>query len=133
MSNKEIITNIPNKEEFFKLLQNNPGLILLKFGATWCNPCKAVDPVIKDYFEKTPDKVICCILDIDDNFELYGYMKKSRVTNGIPVILCYDASNLTIMPTDSVTGSNRQLIYDFSARVSRRIEALYKNNIDPPP
>ena len=40
MSNKEIITNIPNKEEFFKLLQNNPGLILLKFGATWCGPCQ---------------------------------------------------------------------------------------------
>lgn len=127
MSNKEIITNIPNKEEFFKILQNNPGLVLLKFGATWCGPCKTVDAVIHEYFENTPEKVVCCVLDIDDNFELYGYMKKSRVTNGIPVILCYDTNNVNIMPTDSVTGANRQSLLQFLNRVSVRIESLYKS------
>jgi len=127
MSNKQIITNIENKEEFFRILQNNPGLVLLKFGATWCGPCKAVDPIIHNYFVNTPDKVICCILDIDDNFELYGYMKKSRVTNGIPVVLCYDASNLNIMPTDCVTGSNPIALNNFLNRVTNRIHSIYKS------
>jgi len=124
MSDNKIITNISNKEEFFRLLQNNPGLVLLKFGATWCGPCKAVDPIIHNYFVSTPENVVCCILDIDDNFELYGYMKKSRVTNGIPVVLCYDASNLTIMPTDSVTGANKIELYKFLNRVSQRISHI---------
>lgn len=129
MSDKQIITNISNKEEFYNILQNNPGLVLLKFGATWCGPCKAVDPIIHHYFVNTPEKVICCILDIDDNFELYGYMKKSRVTNGIPVVLCYDKSNLSIMPTDSVTGANSAALTHFFNRVTVRIQELNKHNL----
>jgi len=129
MSDKQIITRIENKEDFFRILQNNPGLVLLKFGATWCGPCKVVDPIIHNYFINTPNNVVCCILDIDDNFELYGYMKKSRVTNGIPVVLCYDTSNLTIMPTDSITGSNKFELYQFFNRVSSRITNINNNAI----
>jgi thiol-disulfide isomerase/thioredoxin len=129
MSEKQIITNIANKDEFLYLLNNNPGVILLKFGATWCNPCKVIDPIIYEYFKNTPDKVLCASLDIDDNFELYGYMKKSRVTNGIPVILCYAAGNVTIMPTDSVTGSNNIPLRQFLNRTTDRINILYKDNV----
>jgi hypothetical protein len=56
-------------------------------------------------------------------------MKKSRVTNGIPVVLCYDTSNLTIMPTDSITGSNKFELYQFFNRVSSRITHINNNAI----
>jgi thiol-disulfide isomerase/thioredoxin len=125
---KQIVNRISNKDEFFYLLERNPGLVLLKFGATWCGPCKVVDPIIYEYFNNTPDKVICASLDIDDNFELYGYFKKSRVTNGIPVVLCYSADNKNIMPTDSITGSNKTELINFFNRVSHRINILYKDS-----
>lgn len=128
MSNNNIITSISNKEEFFILLHNNPGLVLLKFGAKWCKPCKAVDPIIYNYFvSNMSDRVICCILDIDENFELYGYFKKSRVTAGIPVVLCYESSNVNIMPTDSVTGSNALELHHFLNRVSQKIYNINNN------
>ena len=129
MSNKQIIKHISNKDDFLYLLQNNPGLILLKFGATWCNPCKVIDPVIYEFFNNTPDKVICISLDVDDNFELYGYMKKSRVTNGIPVILCYAVGNVNVMPTDSVTGANSVAVNQFLNRTVERINLLYKDKL----
>jgi thioredoxin 1 len=129
MSNKQIIKHISNKDDFLYLLQNNPGLILLKFGATWCNPCKVIDPVIYEFFNNTPEKVICVSLDVDENFELYGYMKKSRVTNGIPVILCYAVGNVNVMPTDSVTGANSVAVNQFLNRTVERINLLYKDKL----
>ena len=40
MTSKDIITSIENRNDFFNLLEVNPGLIIIKFGATWCKPCK---------------------------------------------------------------------------------------------
>ena len=41
-------TEINSIYEFAEELKNNnPGLILVKFGATWCKPCKKVDTLIK--------------------------------------------------------------------------------------
>ena len=33
------------REHFIKLMENNPGILIFKFTADWCNPCKK----IKDY------------------------------------------------------------------------------------
>ena len=38
-----IITDLANRQQFADLLQSNPGLIILKFGADWCGPCKLMD------------------------------------------------------------------------------------------
>ena len=44
---KEIISEIASRDAFFHLLANNPGLIILKLGATWCGPCKQIENVIE--------------------------------------------------------------------------------------
>ena len=36
------------REHFIKLMENNPGILIFKFTADWCNPCKK----IKDYSYK---------------------------------------------------------------------------------
>ena len=36
---KTIITEL-DRNQFMDLLKVNPGLIIIKFTATWCGPCK---------------------------------------------------------------------------------------------
>lgn len=64
-------------EELTKLYQEN-NKILLKFGAAWCGPCKAMEPVLNEIAEERPDiKVIQ--LDVDENEELVQLFKIRNV------------------------------------------------------
>ena len=53
-------------------------------------------------------------IDIDSNFDVYGYLKTARIVNGIPAILCYKkgSANLTFsdkgypIPDESCIGAN---------------------------
>ncbi len=120
---KEIIDSL-SVIEFNTLLIENQGLLFVKFGATWCKPCRLIDGLVKSYFMSTPDNVTCAILDIDDNIDLYGYLKRKKVTYGIPAILCYTKGVTDIMPVDSVTGADNFLIHSFFDRCRNRLLKL---------
>ena len=103
---KQIISAIPSRKEFFELLTLNPGLIIIKLGATWCGPCKKIAPVLEGFFATSPENVLCADLDVDECDDLYAMMKSKRMVNGIPVILCYKKGNTSYIPDDSVTGAD---------------------------
>lgn len=86
---KTVITYFQSRDHFLRLLEKNPGLIIIKMGATWCGPCKKIKPVVDAFFASSPDNVICCEIDVDESFDLYAYYKNKKMVNGIPVILCY--------------------------------------------
>ena len=104
MANKKIISVFENRVDFFNLLKVNPGLVIIKFGATWCGPCKKIKHVVDGFFATSPDNVICADVDVDESFDLYGFFKSKKMVNGIPVMLCYIKGNETFIPDDSVTG-----------------------------
>jgi thioredoxin-like negative regulator of GroEL len=106
MSKKTVITFFQTRENFFRLLENNPGLVIIKLGATWCGPCKKIKPVVDAFFASSPDNVVCCDIDVDESFDVYSYLKSKRMVNGIPVILCFKKGNTSYIPDDSVTGSD---------------------------
>lgn len=106
MSKKTVITCFQTRENFFRLLENNPGLVIIKLGATWCGPCKKIKPVVDAFFASSPDNVVCCDIDVDESFDVYSYFKSKRMVNGIPVILCFKKGNTSYIPDDSVTGSD---------------------------
>ena len=54
-------------EELNKLISENSNVIV-KFGAPWCGPCKAMIPILKDVEENHNIKVID--IDVDEDFEL---------------------------------------------------------------
>lgn len=54
------------KDELLKNIADNK-LVLLDFYATWCGPCKLMDPKIKRLVEKYGDKVKVIKVDTDKN------------------------------------------------------------------
>jgi len=123
---KQIISSFASRQDFLNLLKKNPGLIILKFGATWCGPCKAITPVLEGFFATSPPNVICADIDVDESFDLYAFMKSQKRVNGIPVILMYKRGNTTIIPDDSVTGSDPTQLHNFFRRCGNHLVEVEK-------
>jgi thioredoxin 1 len=118
---KQVISEIANREAFFTLLQNNPGLILLKLGAEWCGPCKTIKSVVDGFFASSPPEVVCGDIDVDKSFDFYSFLKSKKMVNGIPVILCYKKGNATYIPDDMITGSDQNQLHYFFLRCGKHL------------
>jgi thiol-disulfide isomerase/thioredoxin len=123
---KEIISVFENRQAFLDLLKVNPGLIIVKLGATWCGPCKQIAPVVEAFFASSPANVICADIDVDESFDLYAFLKQKKMVNGIPVMLMYYKGNESFIPNDSVTGSNPADLDSFFRRCGLALLALEK-------
>lgn len=116
MAQKTIICHFNSRNDFLRLLENNPGLVILKMGATWCGPCKKIKPVLDGFFASSPDNVICCDIDVDECHDVYSFFKSRKMVNGIPVILAYKKGNTSFIPDDSITGSDPSQLDQFFRR-----------------
>lgn len=123
MATKTIITRFDTRNDFFQLLTNNPGLIIVKFGAEWCGPCKLISPVLEGFFATSPDNVVCADIDVDESFDIYAFMKSKKMVNGIPVILCYKKGNTTFIPDDSITGADPGQLHAFFTRCGQHLKS----------
>lgn len=110
---KDIIVEFNDRQHFMECLRENPGVIIVQFTATWCKPCKEVKSYIEQIFAKCPTNIICCQLDVDDNTELYAFMKKNRQVNGIPALVAYFKGNVTPYANTSISGTSIKNIDHF--------------------
>jgi thioredoxin-like negative regulator of GroEL len=111
-----MITELRSVDDFQELLNSNQCLVIIKFGAEWCGPCKDIEKDVHDFFVTAPKNVQCLMVDIDKFPTVYGFLKTKKMVNGIPAILCYHKGNLNYVPDDFVIGSNRQELYNFFDR-----------------
>jgi thioredoxin 1 len=121
---KIVITQFKSRNDFLRLLENNPGLIIIKLGATWCGPCKRIKPVLDGFFACSPDNVLCCDIDVDECADLYSYFKSKKMVNGIPVILLYKRGNTSYIPDDSITGSDPVQLDRFFKRCGLHLQNI---------
>ena len=42
MAEKEIITEIKSRQDLLELINNNKGILVLKFGAEWCGAVRGL-------------------------------------------------------------------------------------------
>tara|TARA_A100001015_G_scaffold122257_1_gene135521 strand:+ start:376 stop:729 length:354 start_codon:yes stop_codon:yes gene_type:complete len=110
---KDVGDTIEDKNEFIMLLNKNPGFIVIKFGAEWCNPCKQIHDDVYEYFNRLPENVLCYDLDVDDNFELFAHLKTKKQVSSIPAILAWKKGNTMIGPDYSVVGADKEKIKEF--------------------
>ena len=125
---KQVISDIPNRIAFAHLLQNNPGIIVLKLGAEWCGPCKTIKHVVDGFFATSPANVVCGDIDVDVSFDFYSLLKSKKMVNCIPVILCYKKGNLSVIPDDSVTGTDPLQLHNFFRRCGDHLHTVLTNN-----
>lgn len=79
-------------EEKLKQLQNElkkGELLIIKFTADWCAPCKGIKPICDEFVKKIPESIKFFEIDIDESIELYMKLKKYKSVIGIPAILAF--------------------------------------------
>lgn len=106
----DVVVGFNDMQHFLDVLKINPGVIIVRFSATWCGPCKKIKNYVYNKFSSCGNNIICCDLDVDDNAEIYSFFKKSRQVNGIPVLLAFFKGNTTHRSNECVTGINTQQI-----------------------
>ena len=121
MSSREIIEELEINQ--FKELLKNIGnkIIIVKFTAEWCNPCKKIQPLVNENFNKLNETFVIFEIDIDETMELYYALKTKRMVNGIPSILAYYGNENRDMdkwylPSDSVIGADENEVKLFFDR-----------------
>jgi thiol-disulfide isomerase/thioredoxin len=110
---REVITNLEKLTDLVNILQNNPGVFIMKLGAEWCGPCKRIEGLVHSCMEQAPANVQCAIIDVDEAIEIYSFLKKNRVVNGIPSILGYYKGNLNYIPDEVVIGADNNQVITF--------------------
>jgi len=104
----------------------NNKMLIIKFSAEWCAPCRKIKDIVHENVKKLNENIIFVELDIDESLELYGTLKTKKMVKGIPCILAYmgnknrDVSKWYI-PDDSVSGSNFEEINAFFERCNKKV------------
>ena len=111
------MAEIYSVSDFKQLLTTNPGIIMIKFGADWCGPCKRIEPRVMFWFNKLPSDIVqTIIVDIDESLELYSFMKTKKMLKGIPGILMYKKGNVGYVCDESVNSSTLSEVDQFFQR-----------------
>lgn len=69
----------------FTTIINSNQLVLVDFFATWCGPCQALAPILKDVKSELGAQVSIVKMDVDKNQELAS---KYQV-RGVPTLLLF--------------------------------------------
>ena len=115
------ILNMGDRNTFMQLLEANNGILIFKFTAKWCGPCKTIKPLTIQMANQLRTDTILIEVDVDDCFDLYSFLKQKKMVNGIPVFLCYKKGNTTFAPDDSITGASIPDLNLFFERCSKMV------------
>ena len=90
-------------------------ITIIRFTAKWCSPCKKLSLMLNDIINKY-DKCDYDLItfDIDEEPNIYSFLKRYKMVNGIPALLFYKKSdydeNSFFVPCQSISGLNLELI-----------------------
>jgi thioredoxin 1 len=96
-----------DRAKFISLLEENAGVIVVKYGATWCKPCKTIEPYLQEKKRTLAASTSYLELDVDEDFDLYAHFKAKKQVVGVPVLLAFKRGNVTPYADKCVTGTNR--------------------------
>jgi len=94
-------------------------VLIIKFGAEWCGPCKRIAPIYHAFIKKNPSNIIFADIDVDNSIDLYMALKRNKMINGIPVFFAYHGKakrDKWFIPDDSVVGADEGQVAQFFLR-----------------
>jgi thiol-disulfide isomerase/thioredoxin len=123
MSEKLIIAEMDVDD--LKTLQSKlgNGLLIIKFGADWCGPCKKIAPTFQAFIKTAPPNIIFADINVDDNVNLFIAFKKYKMIQGIPVFLAFYGNSERehwFIPDDSCVGADEKQVADFFTRCQNK-------------
>ena len=120
---------IDSKNDFLHLIENNKGMLILKFGADWCGPCKRIEAEVYHFFDimmqAGKGNVMCADINIDESMKVYSFLKSNKRVNGIPVLFCYiKGKHDGIIPTYSITGADQPELHHFFNKCNNALSVI---------
>jgi len=106
----EIVT-LTTRDELIEYLKKH-SIVIVKFTATWCGPCKRIHPLVTKLFNNMPNNVTMVVVDIDKGRDISSAMK----IKSVPTMHNF----INGAPMDSVIGSNSENITSFFKKTSAR-------------
>lgn len=135
---KEIITSM-TPAELQDLQQQLSGYVLiLKFGAEWCGPCKRIQPLLHFWMNQSRSNILFGEIDVDDNIDLYMALKRHKMIGSIPALLAFHGDKVRdpkqwFIPDDSVVGSDEGPLKAFLDRCTIKADAIGGGAAPQPP
>jgi thiol-disulfide isomerase/thioredoxin len=104
---------IESREQLKDYLENtNYETTIIKLTASWCGPCKKIAPHVYALNETFGKKYSYeyIEIDIDNALDLYAFLKKMKMANGVPTFLTYKKSmfhpDSYYVPFQCITGAD---------------------------
>lgn len=92
--------------------ETDSGLVVIDFNATWCPPCKMMNPIVEKMADDLSDKVSFKSLDIDENQQTAMQMQ----VQGIPTFIVKKDGQVV----DRIVGFTPEPV--FKSRLSQYID-----------
>jgi len=128
MTVRDFDGEINGMSELQEIINANPGVLVIKMGATWCNPCKRIKDIAQQKMDELKTEfganVTIIEIDIDESFEVYATLKTKRIVSGIPAILCWFQDNVTLRPSDFINDSDPAEVGMLFERCSKHMRNL---------
>ena len=106
-NNTLISKEFNSRSEFLETIsQNKHKVLLFKFTASWCKPCQKIKKEVDSLISHLNDHIECYELDVDENFDVYAFLKSKKMLTGIPSILVYYPGNTSYGSDQSISGTD---------------------------
>ena len=104
---------IDSLDELKTVISSNNSIVIVKYSADWCGPCKKIATLVELWKAALPEYVEFYEIDIDESINLYSYFKNKKLLAGVPCIMCWRIGNTTFVPDYTVNNSDPEQVNGF--------------------
>ena len=99
----------------FKELINGEKPVLVDFFATWCGPCKAMHPILKEVSKKVGDSATIIKVDVDKNPKIAERLQ----VRGVPTFVVYKKGEIVWRQSGMQSAYQLQKVLEENASTSK--------------